>query len=757
MRLFAAAKISCASLLIAACGSCSRPSELPANVSNRQKSVGASVTYNRDVAPILFANCAMCHRPGESAPFSLLTFEDARRRGKQIAEVTGRRFMPPWQPEGGHGEFAGARRLSAGDIATLAKWAATGMPEGDAADMPTRPSFPKGWQLGPPDLVLESPAYSLAAEGDDEFRNFVIPIELASPQWVETIELRPTNPRVTHHARLGVDRTHESERRDAEDQEAGYAGMAWGQDPDGQLVSWAPGMTAHPGTPGAAWRLYPKTCFVLHTHMQPSGKEETVQFRIGVHFAKRPPELRPVMLRIGSRDIDIPPGEPRRVVTDEFAVPVEIDVHSIFPHAHSLCREVRVEAQLPDATSTPLIWIKQFDENWHDNYRYTKAVRLPRGTKLVSTFVYDNSDANIRNRNRPPKRVVYGSNVADEMADVYLQVTAVHEDQRAVLMEDFEEQEWQSQIVGFGKTLEMHPRDPWSHEGLAACHLATGNTAEAIRLYEERLSIGEPAVHAMVSLALACQKSGDNARAAELCQQAIAMDAAYPLAWLGLGRALNAMSKADEAAEAYRRAIDLAPALTDAHMGLAENLLKREKLGEAAAACEAAIEISPDNANSHLKLAEIHARQKRFDDSLRQLAVAKQLAPYTHPPKVLLAVYTFQNGDKQRAKNLLSESHAELPDHPVPELFLGQFSMQTEEWGNARKYFDGAASRAIPENWPASHKKRFLVLLHSERLKLAQQLQDKKMAKNAVFEWLQVDPQNRRLQETYDGLTGDGN
>jgi cytochrome c-type biogenesis protein CcmH/NrfG len=235
------------------------------------------------------------------------------------------------------------------------------------------------------------------------------------------------------------------------------------------------------------------------------------------------------------------------------------------------------------------------------------------------------------------------------------------------------------------------------------------------------------------------------------------MDAEYPLAWLGLGRSLDALKRADAAEDAYQRAIELAPALSDGHLGLAENLLKQGKLADAGTVCEAAIDNSPDNANLRLKLAEIRARQQRFDDSLRELEAAKQLAPYTHPPKVLLAVYSFQSGDKQRAKSLLAEAHAELPDHPVPELFLGQFAMQSEAWGDARKHFGGAASRAIPDNWPASHKRRFLVLLHSERLKLAQHLQDEKLAKSAAEDWLKVEPENRRVRETYDRLvSGEG-
>jgi tetratricopeptide (TPR) repeat protein len=735
-------------LLISACGSCGRTQAPPA----AEGEPVAAVTFNRDVAPIIFENCSRCHRPGESAPFSLLAFQDVRRRASQIADVTHKRFMPPWLPDPGHGEFANPRRLTDGEIKTLADWVEAGAPQGNKADLPPVPTFVDGWQLGAPDLVLESPAYSLAADGGDQFRNFVIPINLSSPEWVESIELRPMNPRATHHARLGVDRSYESARRDAADDVPGYEGMPWGQDPDGQLVSWAPGMTAHRGAPGAAWRLYPNTSLVLHTHMQPTGKPETVQFRVGIHFADRPPQQRPVMLRIGSRDIDIRPGDAHHVVEDTFVVPVDLDVHSIFPHAHSLCREMRVVAELPDGSRKSLIYIKNFDENWHDNYRYVDPVRLPRGSKLLTAFAYDNTEQNIRNRNHPPRRVVYGPNVADEMADVYLQVTAIRPDQRAMLLEDFQQQELRSQLVGFNKTLEMYPRDPWSREGLAACHLALGNAAEAIRILDERLAIGEFAVHAVVALGMACNAGGDNSRAEDLFQQALSLDAEYPLAWQGLGRTLDAQGRAGEAEEAYRRAIELAPALTDAHLGLADNLLKQGKLEEAAATCVAAIEISPDVANSFLKLAEIRARQKRFDDSLKQLEAAKQLAPYTHPPKVLLAVYAFQTGEAERARILLREAAAELPDHPVPALFLGQFAIQGQQWEEARVHLAAAAARPIPDNWPASHKNRFLVLLHSERFKLAQQLQDDELAHRALEDWMKQEPNNPELQRIDESL-----
>jgi hypothetical protein len=261
--------ISFGLLAVAIC-SCQRSSDTIPSVTLGAPS--GVITFARDVAPIIFKRCAACHHQGEAAPFSLLSYDDVRRRAQQIVNVTQKRFMPPWLPTEGDEQFVGPRRLTDHELQTLQGWVDAGAPRGDESELPAAPVFTDGWQTGTPDLVLESPAFRLSSGGGDVFRNFVVPIQLESPRWVQSIELRPENPRVTHHARLGVDRSGESLRRESNDGQPGYAGMAWGQDPDGQLVIWAPGMVAKPGTPGVAWRLYPDTCLVLHTHMQPSGK-----------------------------------------------------------------------------------------------------------------------------------------------------------------------------------------------------------------------------------------------------------------------------------------------------------------------------------------------------------------------------------------------------------------------------------------------------------------------------------------------------
>src|SRR5271170_722497 len=163
-------------------------------------------TYNKDVAPILWKNCAGCHRPGEVGPFSLLTYKDAAKRAAFLQEVTETRRMPPWKPEPGFGEFHDARRLSDLELKTLSDWAEAGAPEGDPKDLPPAPKFADGWKLGQPDLVLKMPkAFAIPAGGRDVFRCFVLPTELTEDKTVAAVEFRAGNRSVVHHALMFLD------------------------------------------------------------------------------------------------------------------------------------------------------------------------------------------------------------------------------------------------------------------------------------------------------------------------------------------------------------------------------------------------------------------------------------------------------------------------------------------------------------------------------------------------------------------------
>jgi tetratricopeptide (TPR) repeat protein len=322
----------------------------------------------------------------------------------------------------------------------------------------------------------------------------------------------------------------------------------------------------------------------------------------------------------------------------------------------------------------------------------------------------------------------------------------VHADQRAALMESYKEYELRAQAAGYRKALEMFPNNGWNLEALATCYVGMGKPADAIAVLEQRLKVGPVEVYPKVSLGMALVTTGDAPRAERELRDAIAMDGQYPLAWLGLGRALDAQKNTAAAEDAYRRAAQLAPGLVDAKLSLADILMRAGRLDEAAGVCASAIDESPEVAGVYLKLAEIQARQKDFAASLASFANARAAAPYTHPPKLLLALQCFSVGDRDHGMQLLTEARAESPDYPMIPLVMGQLA-RTRDPQAARGYLATAAALPIPENWPDSYRKRFGVLLHSERLHLAEQLQDLTLAREALAEWTKLEPANVKLRE----------
>ena len=398
----------------------------------------AVITFN-EVAPIIYARCSSCHRPGQPAPFSLLRYDDVKLRAERIAAVTKLRAMPPWPPEPGFGEFANPRRLSDEEIDLLQRWVADGVPEGDRAALPKPPTWTDDWQLGRPDLVLQlTQPYTLPAAHGDVFRSFVIPIPVASRRYVRGVEFRPSNPRVVHHTVMRFDRTGAARRLDDDDPEPGYDGMlsAADESPSGRFLGWTPGKTPAFEREGMAWPLEPQTDAVINAHLMPTGKPEVVQFQIGLFFTDARPVVDPVMLRLGSELIDIAPGQKEYPVNSRYMLPVDVDVLSVYPHAHYLAKDMKAFAILPDGTLRWLIWIKDWNFNWQHVYVYESPIHLPRGTLLSMRYTYDNSADNIRNPNRPPRRVVYGPRSSDEMADLWLQVVPRNAADAAALEQD---------------------------------------------------------------------------------------------------------------------------------------------------------------------------------------------------------------------------------------------------------------------------------------------------------------------------------
>jgi hypothetical protein len=379
-------------------------------------------TFSHDVAPLLFQRCATCHHTGGVAPFPLISYADVAKRAKLIATVTAKRYMPPWLPSAPR--FQHELRLSDAEIALLARWAAAGAPAGNPQQTPAPPRFQEGWSLGQPGLEAVMPAaFDVPAEGPDLYQCFVIPSPAARDRWVSALDIRPGNPRLVHHVILFQDTTRTARKRDTG---AGYPCFGTpGFLPARGLGGWTPGALPARNPDDIPDLLHGGADLVLQIHYHPTGRPETDRTRLALYFTDQPPKRRLMDIPLTSSRIDIPPGERAYKVTDHFTIPVEVDVLGVIPHAHYVCRTMYAYAILPDGTRRTLLRIPDWNFNWQQQYRYASPIRLPADTEVQMEFTYDNSGANPRNPNHPPKRVVWGPGTSDEMAGLHLQVTPV--------------------------------------------------------------------------------------------------------------------------------------------------------------------------------------------------------------------------------------------------------------------------------------------------------------------------------------------
>ena len=382
---------------------------------------GTIPVFTRDVAPILYQHCAACHHEGEVAPFPLLTYDDAKKRARLIADVTRARLMPPWKPVEGFNHFKDERRLNEREIQTIQRWVAGGAREGDLALLPKAPVFTDDWQLGKPDLVVQVPQpFEVAADGDDSYECFVVPMDVPRDRYIRAVEFRPSNRRVVHHALLFTDsaRTPRQPRYPC----FGTIGLL----PTEGLGGWSPGMGPVRMPEGAAVPLAAQSRLVAQVHYHPDGKAERDQWSVGFYFTDQPPVRRVVDVGVASNRIDIPAGEAHYVVRGHFTTPIAVDAVGVIPHAHLLCREMRGWAILPNGKKQWLLNLRDWDFNWQDQFQYAKPIRIPADSRIEMEFVYDNSAANPRNPNSPPARVTWGPGTKDEMAGIHVQSIPVH-------------------------------------------------------------------------------------------------------------------------------------------------------------------------------------------------------------------------------------------------------------------------------------------------------------------------------------------
>jgi Flp pilus assembly protein TadD len=554
------------------------------------------VTFTRDVAPLMYDACASCHREGGPAPFSLITYDQVRRRATQIANVTRSRFMPPWKAEPESGDFVGQRRLSAREIQRIQQWVEEGTPEGDPRDLPRRPTWPDGWLLGTPDLVvtLDAP-YRLTATGTDVFRIFAIPLPVAAARFVRGIEFHPGNARVVHHANIRVDSTPASRRLDAADPSPGYDGLMPRSAvyPEGHFLGWTPGQVAPLVPSDLAWRLEPGTDLVVQLHMQPSGASEEVKPSIGLFFGRDPPRHTPTILRLGSQGIDIPAGEPRYVIKDAYTLPVDVDVLAVQPHAHYRAGEIKGIATLPGGSTRWMMHITDWDFRWQHVYREVAPIALPKGTVLSMEYTFDNSAENVRNPQVPPVRVSWGQRSQDEMGDLWFQLLARTDRDRATLARDVNRKMTAEDVIGYETMLRASPGDAELHDDVALLYLGLGRPADAVR-------------HFAASAAIQPQSAA---------------------AQYNLGTALAAASRLDEAAVALRQALTIDPGSGATYANLGAVVLQQGRVADGVKYLEEAIRLDPGNLQALNTLSSAYAASGRFDRAVAIADAALRLAP----------------------------------------------------------------------------------------------------------------------------------
>jgi tetratricopeptide (TPR) repeat protein/mono/diheme cytochrome c family protein len=551
------------------------------------------VTFNRDIAPIIFQNCAQCHHPGEAGPFPLLTYADVKTHGRQIAFVTQKRIMPPWLPDPGELKFTDELRVSDEQIATIQSWVDQGELEGNPADLPHQPAFSVGWQLGRPDVIVraEKP-YLLPASGSDSYWNFVFRTPVHRPRWLKAMEIRPGDKRLVHHANVLVDRE-ENGRRLEKEPGAGFGGMeliieSEAFDPDSHFLFWKPGSAPYVEPDGMALRLDKNTDLVLNTHLQPSGKPELIQPTLGLYFTDKPATMHPILLQLDNDlKLDIPPGEKNFLVSDDFTLPVAASLLAIYPHAHYLGKDLLAFATLPDGAKKMLIHISNWDLNWQAVYRYEQPVDLPAGTTISMRFTYDNSTDNIRNPNQPPTRVVAGNRASDEMAHLWLQVLPhdsadVTTDPRVQIQEalalhhiqnnpeDFEAHynlaallqmkgDLSGALLQFSEAVRLHPDDPTANNALGGVLLAGGRVDEAIPHLDTALKGRPDYFDAHYNLGIALATRGDFPGALLHFRTAVRLNPQDANAEANFGSALAETGNLKEARLHFEHALQIDP------------------------------------------------------------------------------------------------------------------------------------------------------------------------------------------------------
>ena len=380
-----------------------------------------SVTFNKDVLPILQKECQSCHRPGEVAPMSFLTYQDTRPWAKAIRGAVLTKKMPPWFADPAYGHFANERKLSESQVNTLVRWADSGAPEGAAKDRPEPVAFVDGWNIGQPDKTYELPKpYLVPAEGTIEYTYYVIPTGFTKDTWVAAAEVRPGNRAVLHHVIAFVRPPGSTWMQDAVPGEPFVPGH--GRRGGGSmsaienLVGYAPGLQPQRfDLGGGAAKLLPAGAdIVLQMHYTANGKAATDVTKIGLIFAKTPPQRRLITMNATNASFKIPAGDGNYEAHSQITLQDASELVWLMPHMHLRGKDFEFRAVYPTGETETLLKVPRFDFNWQLAYEEGKPLVLPKGTRIECTAHFDNSVNNPANPN-PNIEVRWGDQSWEEM------------------------------------------------------------------------------------------------------------------------------------------------------------------------------------------------------------------------------------------------------------------------------------------------------------------------------------------------------
>jgi mono/diheme cytochrome c family protein len=363
---------------------------------------GPSVTFTKDVAPIVYKSCVECHRPTMFAPMSLMTYDDARPYARAIkAKVTARQ-MPPWGADPAFGTFKNDPRLTDKEIQTIVDWVDAGAPKGEDADMPKAPQYAEGWSIGKPDAIFTmEEQYTIPATGTVPYLYFRVPTHLAEDKWIQAIEIKPGARAQVHHVL-------------AYTQPAGEPlnpGGALGPTNIGGVTPNKPGLVFEPGV---ARLIRGNQDIILQMHYTTNGKESVDRTQVGIIYAKEPPaKLAAGGMALNPRFV-IPANDGNYEVTATQVIQKDTVLTSLTPHMHVRGKDMKYIATYPDGKTETLLSVPKYDFNWQITYELAQPKLLPAGTKVEVIAHYDNS-ANNKFNPDPTKDVRWGDQTWEEM------------------------------------------------------------------------------------------------------------------------------------------------------------------------------------------------------------------------------------------------------------------------------------------------------------------------------------------------------